>query len=542
MVTGDHLDPDSGRAAGGDRGRRLRARRIEQAEQAEEHEAPVDIVEAELAMLGRGGARCDRDDPLGVGGQGFDPAVPVARIDGPGEAVGVALPGAHLEDALGRALDQHVAVPFVVVMQGRHELVRGIERDQVGAWPARQLDTMIERGLERDRQQGAVGRIARELPALFALPELGIVAEQARAQGLDQVGQPIRLDHLVAELEAPFGRIAAAGHFDHVVGSDHGLNGQLVEREGPRFVRADHRDRAQGFDRRQAADDGVLARHAGDAESEGDGHDRRQALGDGRDGEADRSEEHLLGGVAAQEPAEQEGPDGKAEDRDGQPAPEGRHLAQQRCRERLDLVQERRDPAELGLPARGHDHARAAAVGNQGAGVGHRGAIAQRGACGNRPGPLVDRLGLAGQCRLLQQEAARADQAKVRRHLVARLQDDDVAGHQLLGGDPGPLPLPQHERLGREHLADRIQCPLGPALLDEAHDRIDQNDAQDHRGVDPFAEPRGDQGRAEQHVDQDVVKLGEEAPEWTPRRSRLEAVGTVGREAPPGLVAVQPAP
>ena len=185
-------------------------------------------------------------------------------------------------------------------------------------------------------------------------------------------------------------------------------------------------------------------------------------------------------------------------------------------------MQERRDPAELGVLAGGDDHARAAAVGDQGAGIGHRGAVAQRRAArGDRLDPLVDRLGLAGQRRLLEQEAARADQPEVRRHLVARLQDDDVAGHQLVGGDLGALALPQHERLGREHPADRIQRPLGPAFLDEADDRVDQNDAEDHRGVDPLAEPGGDERRAEQHVDQNVMELGEESPERAARSPRL---------------------
>jgi hypothetical protein len=82
------------------------------------------------------------------------------------------------------------------------------------------------------------------------------------------------------------------------------------------------------LDYRQAADDGVAARHALDADGERDGQDCRQALGDRRHGEADSGHEHLARGVAADGQPEDERQRGNAEDGGGQPAGEVGHLAE----------------------------------------------------------------------------------------------------------------------------------------------------------------------------------------------------------------------
>jgi hypothetical protein len=76
-------------------------------------------------------------------------------------------------------------------------------------------------------------------------------------------------------------------------------------------------------------------------------------------------------------------------------------------------------------------------------------------------------------------------EAQVGGHLVACLQQHDVAGHQLLGGHSAPLPVAQHQRPGREHVADGVQGLLGLALLDEADDGVDEHHAEDHTRVHP---------------------------------------------------------
>ena len=67
----------------------------------------------------------------------------------------------------------------------------------------------------------------------------------------------------------------------------------LVAGQRAGLVGADHRDRAQRLDRRQAADDGVAPRHGLHADRQRDRQHRRQALGDRCDREADDRHEQL---------------------------------------------------------------------------------------------------------------------------------------------------------------------------------------------------------------------------------------------------------
>ena len=91
----------------------------------------------------------------------------------------------------------------------------------------------------------------------------------------------------------------------------------------------------------------------------------------------------------------------------------------------------------------------------------------------------------------------------------------------------------------RQHLADALERLLGLALLDEADDGVDDHHAEDDAGVDPVAEGRRDRGGAEQHVDEHVVEVLEEALEQSfPGRLR-QAVGADFGEAACGLVRAQ---
>lgn len=58
-------------------------------------------------------------------------------------------------------------------------------------------------------------------------------------------------------------------------------HGHLVGGQGARLIRADNRSTAQGFDRRQAANNGVFLGHATRAEGQAGSDDSGQALGDG---------------------------------------------------------------------------------------------------------------------------------------------------------------------------------------------------------------------------------------------------------------------
>ena len=127
------------------------------------------------------------------------------------------------------------------------------------------------------------------------------------------------------------------------------------------------------------------------------------------------------------------------------------------------------------------------------------------------------------------------DEAQIGRHPVARLQEHEVARHQLFGRYGEALAAADRYRLWREHVPDRIERPLGLALLDEAEHGVDHDDAQDHRRVDPVRERGGHRSGSQQDVDQHVVELGEE-PAQPPRPLHYgQAIRPEALEAPPHL-------
>ena len=116
------------------------------------------------------------------------------------------------------------------------------------------------------------------------------------------------------------------------------------------------------------------------------------------------------------------------------------------------------------------------------------------------------------------------------------MQEHQVARHQLFGRHGQALAAADRHCLRREHVPDGIQRPLGLAFLDEAEHRVDHDDAQDHRRVDPVRERGRDRRGSQQDVDQHVVELGEE-PAQPPRPLYLrQAIRPEALEAPPRLV------
>jgi hypothetical protein len=101
--------------------------------------------------------------------------------------------------------------------------------------------------------------------------------------------------------------------------------------------------------------------------------------------------------------------------------------------------------------------------------VDHVGAVAERGLGRlDRFHPLAHRQALAGQRRLGDLQRRRAEQAPVGRYHVARLDRDDVTGHQLLGRHLRERPVTAHAGLDDHHLRQRRHGRRGLALLVEA--------------------------------------------------------------------------
>ena len=145
---------------------------------------------------------------------------------------------------------------------------------------------------------------------------------------------------------------------------------------------------------------------------------------------------------------------------------------------------------------------------------------------GARPDPLadgaLDRLGLAGQDRLVEREAAALDHVAVGHDLIARADPDQVTAHDLPDRHVTLAPVPDHARRGRDQRGQPVERGLGAGLLQDADPGVDQEDhAED--GVPPVAEGEGQHGEHEQdHVeDREDVRPDDASPGPAGRRRLL---------------------
>src|SRR6266508_2155697 len=127
---------------------------------------------------------------------------------------------------------------------------------------------------------------------------------------------------------------------------------------------------------------------------------------------------------------------------------------------------------------------------------------------------LADRLGLAGQHRLVDLEPGRVQHLAVDHHLVARPDLQQVVEHDLADLDLALLAVAEHGRARRVDQLQPLQRPLGADLLDDAeqgvghqHDPeqrvLDRPDHQDHRQQRPEQ-----QVEAGDHVGADDLAVG----------------------------------
>ena len=138
---------------------------------------------------------------------------------------------------------------------------------------------------------------------------------------------------------------------------------------------------------------------------------------------------------------------------------------------------------------------------------------------------LLDRHGFAGQRRLVDAQVARADEAQVGRHLVPALDEDEVAGHDLGGRQPQLLAGADDGGLGGHGATQRLDGGDRPGLLQVADERVEEDDAEDHRGVDPLLEEEGDDRRDQQDEDERIGELHQEATQGAGALGRRQRVG-----------------
>ena len=136
----------------------------------------------------------------------------------------------------------------------------------------------------------------------------------------------------------------------------------------------------------------------------------------------------------------------------------------------------------------------------------------RRGGGEYRPRILGRRERLAGEHRLLCGKAVRLDEPRIGRHVVARLDLDHVAGHELAGRQIDELPIPDHAGAGRGEPPQGGERLPGPLLLEIPDQAVDEHDCEHRRRIGPFAEQAGDGRRDQQDPDHELPELAQESP------------------------------
>ena len=498
MVAGDHDRTDTGLLGLHDGRGDLGADRVDHAGQAAEHQI---VLEGLRGEVGRGlgvGAVGEGQDAQGLVGHGLvgGENLLAALVGELHDLAVVVHMGAQADDDVGSALGELLVVAIDVLDHDGHHLAAGIER---GLADARTLRVEVgHAGLGGVVDEGALGGLAHGLALLGVV--LGVGAQGHACKELVLVGGELVLD-----------------------------DGHLVLGEGAGLIGADDLGAAEGLDGGHLADDGLATGHLGDAHGENDGHDGDQALGDGGDGQGHGDHEGVehhgrvgaqLAEVANDIHGEDDHADGEHEL--GQDAGKLVELHLERGELLLGAGERGGDLTHLGVHAGAHHDGTATAVHDGGAHVAHVLTVAQRhivGALGEGDdvGVLLDRDGLAGKSGLLDLHGGALDHAAVRRHGVAGLKQDHVAGDELGARHMDHLAVADDLGLSRGHLLQRLEGLLGLGLLDHAEDGVQDDDGQDDGGVRPLglaldeASDDGDGGRNEQHDDHRVTHLLEEA-------------------------------
>ena len=273
--------------------------------------------------------------------------------------------------------------------------------------------------------------------------------------------------------------------------------------ERPGLVGAQHVDVAQRLDGVEALHEDVLPQQAHRPQSIGEGDREDESVGDER--QDDGAHPHALdegdpsGDVA--HPHE----DLEDHDHEQQGAHDLRDLQLERGQLALEggglrheLVGETRQADLLGLVVAATGHAEAARE--------QRVAVV-----------LDDQVRLAGEQGLVDLHAACAEHGAVDHDLVAWVQVEEVAEHDLGWVEVAQFAVAQHRRLGPHEDGDAVHHALGADLLDEADHRVGGDHGDDDEGVERL--PQDEQQDAhdvEEVVDEVEDVVADDAPVGAP--------------------------
>ena len=419
---------------------------------------------------------------------------------------------AHAQHPLRRALDMGDAAQGFLT-QHSHKTVAAVKGQHVQT-----LGRDAGADLARKGQKRTFHRIALDGPKATLVHKGGIVAQGCRPREPGQIA---------CWCDPTLRGIALARHGEHPLGRFHRRHDHFITGKRAGLVGADHRDRADRLNRRQAPYDGMAARHGLHADGQRNGHHGGQAFGNGRDRDGDDGHEHFGKGHVTDEIAPEQQKPSRRKDKERQPAGEMVHLRHKRRGQFLDPSQKPPDAANLGACTGGHHQPARRALGHQRARPQHGPAVAQRGIWRDRVRRLVHRHGFTGQDRLLRGQTARLDQAQVRRNLVTRFQQHDVARHQNSPLHRLPAPIAQDRGAWGKHVADRGHGGFSLAFLQKADAGIGQHHRKDHPCIHPMLQRPGYGGGGQKHIDQHIVELGQKAAQRPPGMNLRQQVWTM---------------
>ncbi len=518
MIAGDHHRHDPRLQALAHRIGRLLTRRIEQADEPEQAQWPFGLAGRRGGRRTRSVRHRNRQHPQAVGRERADDEVEGRRIERPRT-----LCAEH-----GRTTRQHGfrrplhidgagAIPGC--MEGRHALALGGERQLATARLLRLQRGLMQAGTRGGLEQRKLGWIA---DALGREPRV-VVEHTGGHQRAPRL--PVRERHPLA---------------DRLPGRMHPLDAHAVLRQRARLVRTDVRDRAEGFDRRQPPHQRPFPGHAMGAQGEQDRDHRRQGFRNRRDGEAHRGHCHQVQRFATQQPGHEDH-HAQAHDYQCDPPPEHFESLLQRSPPDEPGVEHRGDAPELGLHAR-RDHEPAPASGHD------TGSLEQQVAALGHPGlRIVDRRrglrdhgGLAGQHGFVRLQLGDLVEPQVRGNGVARLDEHDVARHQLGGIDRHDRTVAQHAGAHARHATQGGQGALGPVVLHESDDGVQQDDQRNRDRVFRIADQRRQHARRDQHANHEIRELPQQQRQRRPHLALRQHIGPHRREPRRSLRRAQP--
>ena len=438
----------------------------------------------------------------------------------------------HMETArqhtLHSPLHEHHS-SAIAVMQCGHALESRIEGDLVEARGCVAQQVFIHASLAGDHQQGCLGRISGNPPLpLGRLDERRVVAQHASHQQF--VHGAFYVGGISAKADRTDWRIAVPADLVAVAGCPKLAHRHLVFGQRAGLVRADHRRAAQRLDRRQAPHNRSPTSHPCNPDCKRHGDRRGQALGNGADRQRYRRHEHLQPVLAAQN-SDPKGQRRQCQNDHQHHVREFRHGAGERRGEHIGLTDHARNASGLCALAGLHDKPKALARHDHGAREDHVCAISEWGIRTKRFAVLADRSRFAGQRGLGRIHRARIDDPQVGGHAISGSQPHQIARHQRAGVQPLSGSAAMHRGIAGHASRQRGERVLGPPLLDEAHQSVDQDHAHYDAGVDEFTEEEGNGGRRQQDVDQRLVHLQHEAQQRAPAGRRRQLVRTVGNKS-----------